>query len=146
MRSHIIKVSPPSEGDLIHQAKVLYASEEILDKGKGGEFTIDPCKYFHPYQIILACISRKPTLAETLADAHKKLTRASRKEPAIDLRARDTLLIPGMHCRISHHFKELEGRDKRFQNPTLEGLYLDTALQTIEFRLDLSGAELASVS
>jgi hypothetical protein len=40
----------------------------------------------------------------------------------------------------------LEGKDKQFQNPAMRGLYLDTALQTIEFRLDRSGAELASES
>lgn len=131
---------------LREQVKVLYASEDLLERGEGGEFIIDPCKYSHPYQIVLARINRKPTLAEAIADAHKKVTEYSRKGWPIDLRARDTLLIPGMHWRISHHFKELEGTDKQFQNPTLRGLYLDTALQTIEFRLDRSGAELASES
>jgi hypothetical protein len=57
---------------------------------------------------------------------------------------RDTLLIPSIHWHISHRFRELEGPDKRFLNPALAGLYLDTALQTIHFRLDRSGAELAS--
>ena len=131
---------------LREQVNVLYASEDQLEKGEGGEFIIDPCKYSHPYQIVLARINWKPTLAETIVDAHKKMTEFARKGWHLGLRARDTLLIPGMHWRISHHFKELEGRDKQFQNPTLKGLYLDTALQTIEFRLDRSGAELASES
>jgi hypothetical protein len=51
-----------------------------------------------------------------------------------------------MHWKITHRFKELEGTDKRFLNPSLNGQYLDTALQTIQFRLDRSGAELSSQS
>ena len=45
-----------------------------------------------------------------------------------------------------HHFQELEGSDKQFLNPSLQGLYLDTALQTIQFGLDRSRAELSSES
>jgi len=51
-----------------------------------------------------------------------------------------------MHWRVSHHFKELEGKDKQFLNPELSSLYLDTAFQMIQFRLDRSGAELSSES
>jgi hypothetical protein len=51
-----------------------------------------------------------------------------------------------MAWKVSHHFRELEGKDKVFLNPAVRGLYLDTAIQTIQFRLDRSGAELASES
>jgi hypothetical protein len=56
----------------------------------------------------------------------------------------DTLLVPNMSWRIEHHFQELEGTDKVFFNPPLQGLYLDTALQGIQFTMDRNGAAVAS--
>lgn len=49
-----------------------------------------------------------------------------------------------MHWRVLHRFKELE--DKEFLNPTLKGLFLNTAMQMTRFHLDRSGAELTSES
>jgi hypothetical protein len=83
--------------------------------------------------------------AAALADVDKKMAQPAR-ENSSSLGPIDSLLIPMMHWRVSHRFKELEGKDKPFLNPTLNGLFLDTALQTIQFRLDRSGAELASES
>jgi hypothetical protein len=51
-----------------------------------------------------------------------------------------------MAWKVSHRFKEIEGKDKKFLNAALRDLYLDTAIQTIQFRLDRSGADLASES
>src|SRR5262249_3180148 len=111
------------------------------------EFILDPCKTSQPYQIVLARVNRKPTLADTLAEVEQKIG----AQPAPDrflseLHPRDTLLVPNIAWKVSHRFTELEGRDKQFLNPALRGLYLDTALQAIRFRLDRSGAELASES
>jgi hypothetical protein len=49
-----------------------------------------------------------------------------------------------MDWDLEHHFRELEGPDKLLLNPTLRGLYLDTALQRVRFRLDRRGAEVRS--
>lgn len=108
------------------------------------EFVLDPCKDSHPHQLILAKVKRNATLAETLVDVKAKITETQKDEDAPRFYPRDTLLIPNMNWRIEHRFTELEGPDKRFLNPTLQGLYLDTALQTIQFQMDRSGAELAS--
>jgi len=54
------------------------------------------------------------------------------------------LLVPNMSWRIVHHFQELEGTDKVLLNPSPSGLYLGTAVQTIVFRMDRAGAEVAS--
>jgi hypothetical protein len=127
--------------------KVLYCSKEVFGREKeGGEFIVDPCKSSTPYQIILASIGRKPTLAEAVVVVQEKMAEKPFTENAARFNIRDTLLIPSMHWRISHHFKELEGKDKLFLNPTLTGRYLDMALQAVEFRLDRSGAELSSES
>src|SRR5262249_17250176 len=130
------------------QVHVLYCPREALWREKEvPEFILDPCKTSQPYQIVLARVNRKPTLADTLADVEQKIA----AQPAPDafmsqLHPRDTLLVPNMAWKVSHRFKELEGQDKQFLNPALRGLYLDTAIQTIQFRLDRSGAELASES
>jgi hypothetical protein len=131
---------------LRQQVQVLYCPQEALwSEQEIPEFILDPCKTSQPYQIVLARVDRKPTLAETLADVDQRIA----TQPAPDafmsqLHPRDTLLVPNIVWRVSHRFKELEGNDKQFLNPALRGLYLDTALQTIQFRLDRSGAELAS--
>jgi hypothetical protein len=132
---------------LREQVQVLYCPVDVFWKEKdGGEYIVDPCKTSQPYQIILACIGRKPTLAEALADVHQKMTANPPHELATRIHPRDSLLIPSMHWRVNHRFKELEGKDKQFLNLTMKGLFLDTALQMIQFRLDRSGAELASQS
>jgi hypothetical protein len=127
------------------QVQVLYIPKEAFWRDEQvPEFVVDPCKYSQPYQMIVAVIGRKPTLAEALADVQEKIATSPAKDHVARCNPRDTLLIPAMHWRVNHHFKELEGRDKQFQNPPLQGLFLDTALQSIQFRLDRSGAELAS--
>jgi hypothetical protein len=127
---------------LREQVEILYAPRGALWREQEiPEFIVDPCKTSQPYQIVLALVNRKPTLADTLAEVEQKIA----AQPAPErLRQRDTLLVPNIAWNVSHRFNELEGKDKQFLNPALQGLYLDTALQTIRFRLDRSGAELAS--
>lgn len=127
------------------QVQVLHFSEDVFWTDKeGSEFIVDPCKDSRPYQMILARIERNPTLADALADVQEKITKSPTEGHRARCNPRDTLLIPAMHWQVSHHFKELEGRDKRFHNAPLKDLFLDTALQSIQFRLDRSGAQLAS--
>jgi len=125
------------------QVEILYPPRSFeMRKKEIDEFIVDPCKYSKPYQIILASIARKGTLAEAVADVYKKIT--LERANARALAHNDTLLIPSMHWRIDHHFRELEGADKQFLNPALAGSSLQVARQTIQFGLDRSGAELAS--
>lgn len=135
---------------LRRQVQVLYCPREaIMSEKEIPEFILDPCKNSQPYQIVLARMNRKPSLADILAEIEQKIAEQSASDLArfmSELHPRDTLLVPNIAWRVSHHFKELEGKDKQFLNPALRGLYLDTALQTIRFRLDRSGAELASES
>lgn len=127
------------------QVQVLYCPREAIWREEEiPEFIVDPCKTSQPYQIVLARVDRQGTLAETLADVERKIASQPADDFASKVGPRDTLLIPNMRWMVSHRFKELEGKDKQFLNPALEGLYLDTAIQTIQFRLNRSGAELAS--
>ena len=56
----------------------------------------------------------------------------------------DVLLIPNLNWEVRHHFTELEGRDKLLLNAGFRDYYIAKAMQTIRFKLDRSGAELAS--
>ena len=136
---------------LRQQVRVLYCTPGTMwSEQEIPEFIVDPCKTSQPYQIVLARVDRKTT-AVTLADMVVDVEQKIAAQPESDLKRstffpRDTLLVPNMAWKVIHHFQELEGKDKRFSNPALDGLYLDTALQTIQFRLNRSGAELASES
>jgi hypothetical protein len=129
------------------QIEVLYCPREYFWSEKEiPEFIVDPCKTSRPFQLMLARVDRKATLTETLADIERKMVKPPSDERKFysDFHPRDALLIPNMAWKVNHRFREVEGADKQFQNPTLRGLYLDTALQSIQFRLDRSGAELSS--
>jgi hypothetical protein len=126
------------------QVAILYIHHDMARKREMDEFILDPCKDSSPHQIVLARVARKATLAETLTDVDKKTKEQPSDYFPLKFGVRDTLLIPCMHWRVKHHFKELEGKDKRLLNPSLRGLYMDTNLQTLDFRIDRGGAELSS--
>jgi hypothetical protein len=129
---------------LREQVAILYCPKDSVWRGEIDEFILDPCKDSHPHQLVLARLARKGTLAATLADVERKIKEQPPNHLAARFHVRDTLLIPDMHWRLEHHFKELEGKDKQLLNPSLHGLYLDTAFQIIDFRMDRGGAEVAS--
>jgi hypothetical protein len=126
------------------QVSVLHVARAASTNRSLYEFILDPCKTSQPYQIVLARVERKATLAETIADVEKRIKDAPAELPYQQLHLTDKLLVPTMHWNIAHRFKELEGKDKMLLNPSLTGLYIDTALQTINSRLDRGGAEVAS--
>jgi hypothetical protein len=137
------------EADAYHrlrrQIDIYYLSRDSYKSApRIAEFIIDPCMTSQPYQMVLALVDRKPTLAEIVTYVEQKIAEGPPPGGRWMIGLRDTLLVPNIAMRLSHRFQELEGKDKSFSNPALRGLYLDTALQTINLRLDRSGAELAS--
>lgn len=122
------------------QAALLWESEGT--ERTRDEFAVDLCRHSTPYQVVLARVVRKATLDETLNDIQHKIERTP---PGNDrLGEEDTLLVPTMHWRIHHHFKELEGPDKVLTNGPMPGLFVAEAVQGLQFRLDRRGAEVAS--
>jgi hypothetical protein len=110
-------------------------------------FAIDLCATSKPNQLILAVIDRQATLQEMLADLEDKIAADSKHEfGPTQSHPGDNLLVPCMKWKLNHHFKELEGPDIRFRNAGLKDMYLETALQTIEFRLDGAGVAVSSSS
>lgn len=106
------------------------------------ECVVDLCKYSKPYQVVIAMIVPKDSLGETLEYVriqveHFKEQRSYEEER--EFREIDILQVPEMFWRIDHRFTELIGKMvMNAQMPIME------ALQTIEFRLDRSGAMLES--
>src|SRR5262249_10353266 len=109
-------------------------------------YALDLCKDSQPNQIVLACLPRGATLADTLIDHQKLMNTKPLENYWEDRRFRrdDELRVPNMHWRIRHDFAEL--LQHSFLNDPIKGLWIDTAVQYIEFSLDRSGAELWSES
>ena len=108
------------------------------------EFIVDPDRDSRPCQIVLAAIPKGETLAAMVDEVLKRIAETAKREYQPSLGPNDTLLIPEFQFRLAHRFKELEGRDKVIDFMGIGEYWIDTALQTIEFRLDKSGADLAS--
>jgi hypothetical protein len=125
------------------QVELLYLDRKKDNPEQLEEFVVDPCRNSSPNQLILACIPPKESLLETLQEVQKKILGY---EPGFhsDFGVRDVLLIPNFHWEIQHRFNELEGEDKAFLTPGFEGYYFTWVKQGIRFKLDRSGAELAS--
>jgi hypothetical protein len=131
--------------DLRKQVDILY----LRRKNEGdqpSEFALDLCRDSKPNQVILACIPRNGTVLGTLKNLEQKIAEGRPVERERHLAPNSTLLVPNLNWEISHHFAELEGADKQLLNAKFSGLYLTTALETIDFRLDRSGVELQSES
>jgi hypothetical protein len=134
------------------QVEILYEKEPASTAGTGAdshetvsEFAIDPCRTTKPFQIVIAVVPAQDTLGATLKDVTSKIANWSSPHP-VKFGPRDVLLIPNMAWRITHDFRELEGPDRYLLNRGFEKLWIDKAMQTVEFKLDRSGVELASES
>lgn len=127
------------------QPRVLFRKGEPRELN--FEFAIDLCSNSFPSQIVVARISREPTLAAALARIEKQITE-TRELIGLEamrlhqIQSMDTLLVPDFHWSISHQFAELQG--KTFTNRELKGQRMDVAQQDVLFRLDKSGAALRS--
>jgi len=134
--------------ELRRQIEILYATDDWAGTPKEGtEFALDPCKTSDPCQIVLARIKPGGTLQDSLDDLKRKRAAFAKREYADHYRKvgpNDAFLAPNINYEIAHHFTELEGTDKVLKNAGFEGYWVRTAMQTIRFKLDRSGAELAS--
>jgi hypothetical protein len=127
--------------DLREQIEVLYYSGDPGDSTQPeDEFAVDPCRHSRPYQLILARIAPKASLAETLSDLDAKLA-GSETSGFLD---NEVLLIPSMHWRTTHRFLDLE--DLFLKNEGHTDTWLEDLYQRIDFRLDRSGADVKSES
>jgi hypothetical protein len=131
--------------DLRNQVEILYLQREE-EWGQPTAFALDLCRDSQPNQVVLAYIPQKGTIQATLKDLEQKIAEHPPSGDDRRLALYSPILVPNLNWSVRHHFADLEGVDKRVLNAKLLGLDIETALQTIDFRLDRSGVELESES
>ncbi len=135
--------------NLREQIEVLYADFDADGRERddsAARYVVDPCRHSSPCQIVLACVPCGDTLGATLEDVERRINTPSREEAHRRFGPNDVFLAPTQCWRLDHHFDELEGTDRRLMNPGFEVYWIAEAMQTVEFKLDRSGAELQSES
>lgn len=129
------------------QVEILYLREDreaAYAELKMKEFVIDLCRHSEPYQVVVAMVEPKETLAQTLSYVRDQI--ANFKEEKNHERERfldrvDVLVVPEMFWEIEHRFTELIGKMVTNANPAMPIL---EARQGIKFKLDRYGAVLES--
>ncbi len=125
------------------QVEVLYVA--FRDRSfEVRECAVDLCRHSRPYQVVVAMVEPRGSLAETLEHLRTQMV-GFKQLPDYQWERRfganDELRVPEMFWRIDHRFRELIDRTVANTDPPLPIL---EALQTVEFRLDRSGAVLES--
>jgi hypothetical protein len=106
------------------------------------EYVLDLCRHSQPYEVVVAMVEPKASLAQTLEYVHLQVHESKSRgysKGAQALGRNDVLEVPEMVWRIDHRFSELVGR-----NVANVGMPIVEAMQTTAFRLDRSGAMLKS--
>jgi hypothetical protein len=107
-----------------------------------SEYVLDLCRYSRPYEVVVAVVEPKDSLAQTLeyvrAQIHEFKNRAH-SDGTQTLGRNDIVKVPEMIWRIDHRFSDLIGKTvANVKMPIVE------ARQTTAFRLDRCGAMLKS--
>jgi len=126
------------------QAEILYYQQD--DNFQMKEFAIDLCRHSEPYQVVVAVVEPKDSLAQTLNYIHNQIAdfkQTDNYKKRIFLGGADVLKVPEMFWEIDHRFDELIGKIITNANPSMPIL---EAKQWIKFKLDRYGAMLESES
>ena len=141
--------SDADSADLVRQqVDVLYYKQG--DQTRETEFAVDLCIHTNPYQVVLACVPQQKNLDMTVAFVEQKISEF-KKDPDYEQmrklrpatvggrsggeRPADTLIVPEVLYKLTHHFAELEGKAISNQ-PWLDQVYfIGKAIQTTDFTL-----------
>jgi hypothetical protein len=123
---------------------------EVLYYDSGGssgvaQFAIDLSKQTQPYQVILARMPRCHTLGEAAKTLQTKIAAFQNdpnREALRGLGHGDTLIVPDVLYKLTHHFDEL--LRKFLGNPKWTDYFFFEALQKIDFTLSRTGVVLKS--
>jgi hypothetical protein len=125
------------------QVQVLYY--EDARSPDAVQFAVDLSRNTQPYQVVLARLPRCSTLREAAKILQDKIA-GFRKDPDFDslrkLRPIDTLIVPDVAYKLTHHFDEL--LNKFLGNPKWHDTRFFEALQKIDFTLSRTGVVLKS--
>ncbi len=125
------------------QVEILYY--KYGDSPEKTEFAVDLCKHTQPYQVVLVCMPHCNTLGEAVAEVEKNISKF-KYDPDYKvlrkLRPIDTLIVPDVLYKLTHHFKEL--LDKFLGNKQWRKYFFFEAMQMIDFSLSRTGVILKS--
>jgi len=131
------------------QVEILYFREDRSTSNRdlqSNEFAVDLCRHSQPYQVVVAVVELKDSLAQTLDYTRRQITDAKQRkdyERTSSLDKVDILVVPEMFWKIGHRFAELIGKEVANADPAMP---IIDARQEIKFRLDRYGAMLESES
>jgi len=131
------------------QVEILYFREDRSTSNRdlqSNEFAVDLCRHSQPYQVVVAVVELKDSLAQTLDYTRRQITDAKQSkdyERTSSLDKVDILVVPEMFWKIGHRFAELIGKEVANADPAMP---IIDARQEIKFRLDRYGAMLESES
>ena len=138
------------------QVDVLYYKHD--DQTSETEFAIDLCIHTNPYQVVLACVPQQKNLGKTVDYAEQKISefkqdpnyeQMRKLQPALTggrfgERPAETLTVPDVLYKLTHHFAELEGKALGNQPWLDQGYYIRKAMQKTDFTLGRTGVVLKS--
>ena len=136
---------PDSSKSVREQVDVLYFRD--FDKVGSVDFVVDLSRSTEPYQVVLARMRRRDTLAQSLATVEEKISEFEADpdyELLRNLKGIDRLIVPDVLYELPHHFEELEG--KNLANPGWSIYFILDAIQMIDFKLSRTGVILRSES
>ena len=136
--------------EISEQVDVLYYKRS--EQSSAAEFVVDLCKYTSPYQVVLALVPRRNTLRETVAAVEQKISEFKndphyeqlRKLRPPDFMPGDSVIVPDVLYKLTHHFAELEGKPLGNQPWRAQGYFILQAMQMIDFALSRTGVTLKS--
>jgi len=112
----------------------------ILDYKNNDDFIIELKTTAEYDRLILAKISPKKTLWETVKNVEKRIEKAKPSK----LSGNEFILVPVLDFDILREYNELIGNTIMSKDKIIDGTSIDVALQSIRFRLDERGTVLKS--
>jgi hypothetical protein len=145
------QTGPTSSNLVREQVDVLYYKQG--DQTNKAEFAVDLCTHTNPYQVVLACVPQQKNLGKTVAFVEQKISefkqdpdyeQLRKLRPASDIRPADSMIVPDVLYKLTHHYSELEGKALGNQPWRDHGYYILKAMQMINFALSRTGVVLKS--
>ncbi len=125
------------------QVEILY--HDFGQSPDTAQFVVDLSKRTQPYQVVLARVSQCKTLREAAKAVQEKIAEFATRpnyNAQCKLQPIDTLTVPDVLYKLTHHFEELLDKDLRNEKWPL--YYISEAMQKIDFALSRKGVVLKS--
>jgi hypothetical protein len=137
----------PNYRKMREQVEVLYyyhLPDTNNHRREMSEYALDLCKSSNPYQVVVAVIEKPESLMQAFLHIQQQIKMFSESDFVDrELNGADIVMVPEMFWEIEHRFREFEGKIVANAEPPGP---ITRAMQTIQFRLDRSGAFLESES